>query len=137
MAAINQQLRCYIETAIIPQYEKFDDAHKSDHVQSVIENSLDLAQHYEVDINMVYVVAAYHDVGLIYGRDVHHIESAKMLGNDNHLRQWFSDAQVEIMGQAVEDHRASNKHEPRTIYGKIVAEADRMISADVIIRRTI
>lgn len=95
MAAINQQLRCYIETAIIPQYEKFDDAHKSDHVQSVIENSLDLAQHYEVDINMVYVVAAYHDVGLIYGRDVHHIESAKMLGNDNHLRQWFSDAQVD------------------------------------------
>ena len=137
MVAINQQLRCYIETAIIPQYEKFDDAHKSDHVQRVIENSLDLAQHYEVDINMVYVVAAYHDVGLIYGRDVHHIESAKMLGNDNHLRQWLSDAQVEIMGQAVEDHRASNKHEPRTIYGKIVAEADRMISADVIIRRTI
>lgn len=137
MTTINQQLRCYIETAIIPRYEKFDDAHKCDHVQCVVENSLDLAQYYDVDINMVYVIAAYHDVGLINGREYHHIDSAIILKKDLYLRQWFSDAQIEIMAHAVEDHRASNKHEPRTIYGKIVAESDRMISAETIIRRTI
>lgn len=41
------------------------------------------------------------------------------------------------MAQAVEDHRASNKHEPRSIYGKIVAEADRQIDGMTILRRTV
>ena len=41
------------------------------------------------------------------------------------------------MAQAVEDHRASAHHAPRSIYGRIVAEADRNIDIDVIITRTL
>ena len=37
----------------------------------------------------------------------------------------------------VEDHRASTDHEPRSIYGKIVAEADRIIDPDITLRRTV
>lgn len=41
------------------------------------------------------------------------------------------------MAQAVEDHRASLDHEPRSIYGKIVAEGDRYIEPEKIIERTV
>lgn len=41
------------------------------------------------------------------------------------------------MKEAVEDHRASASHSPRSIYGKIVAEADRDMEPDNVFRRTI
>jgi uncharacterized protein len=40
------------------------------------------------------------------------------------------------MRDAVEDHRASGKNPPRTIYGAIVAEADRQIDPLTVIHRT-
>jgi uncharacterized protein len=86
---------------------------------------------------MVYAIAAYHDTGLIEGRNVHHLASGRIIRNDKKLRQWFSEGQIETMAQAAEDHRASSGHEPRSIYGKIVAEADRLILPDKVIRRTI
>ncbi len=56
---------------------------------------------------------------------------------DSTLRQWFSDTEILLMKEAVEDHRASTDHEPRSIYGKIVAEADRIIDPDITLRRTV
>ena len=41
------------------------------------------------------------------------------------------------MADAAEDHRASSGHEPRSIYGKIVAEADRLIEPETVMLRTI
>ena len=41
------------------------------------------------------------------------------------------------MKEAVEDHRASASRSPRSIYGKIVAEADRDIDTITVVRRTI
>lgn len=41
------------------------------------------------------------------------------------------------MKEAIEDHRASNTQAPRSIYGKIVAEADRIIDPEVTLRRTV
>jgi uncharacterized protein len=103
----------------------------------VIERSLALTKHYDVDENMVYVIAAYHDTGLCEGRDTHHLVSGRIIREDKKLRDWFSENQIETMAQAAEDHRASSGHEPRSIYGKIVAEADRLISPEKVIRRTI
>lgn len=134
---INEELRAYVEHHIIPRYDHFDAAHRRDHVTTVIEQSLSLAEHYDVDVNMVYAIAAYHDTGLTYGREHHHTFSRKIICEDCELRRWFSAEQIDIMGMAVEDHRASAKHEPRSIYGRIVAEADRVIDKEVIIRRTI
>ena len=89
------------------------------------------------DVEMAYVIAAYHDTGLEFGRDRHHSESKRIMLEDKALREWFSQEQIEIMADAAEDHRASSKGEPRTIYGRIVAEADRVIVPESIIRRTI
>jgi len=59
----SEELRIYIETEIIPRYESFDAAHGTDHVRTVIAQSLDLARHYDVDADMIYAAAAYHDTG--------------------------------------------------------------------------
>ncbi len=134
---MNTELKAYIEKNIIPRYEAFDKAHQIDHVNTVIAQSLELARYYEVDMNMVYTIAAYHDTGLAEGRDIHHIASARIIRSDIRLREWFTPGQIETMADAAEDHRASNRNEPRTIYGRIVAEADRIIDGDTIIRRTI
>ena len=89
-------------------------------MQTVIQESVTLASHYEVDMNMVYVIAAYHDTGLVEGREFHHLASGKILTDDSRLKEWFTEEQILIMKEAVEDHRASADYEPRTIYGKIV-----------------
>ena len=135
--SIHKPLIHYVEQEILPRYDHFDAAHRRNHAEEVIERSLALAGHYAVNINMVYAIAAYHDTGLSEGRDVHHLASGRIIRNDKKLRQWFSEGQIETMAQAAEDHRASSGHEPRSIYGKIVAEADRLILPEKVIRRTI
>ena len=127
----------HIRERIIPQYVNFDKAHRIDHVEKVIEESMKLALHYEVNSAMVYTIAAYHDLGLCEGREFHHIVSGKILFADETLWQWFTDDQMLQMKEAIEDHRASNKQAPRSIYGKIVAEADRIIDPEVTLRRTV
>lgn len=127
----------YIETEIIPRYEHFDKAHNLSHVQTVIEESLSLAAKYDVNESMAYTIAAYHDTGLCRDRATHHLLSGEILKQDETLRQWFSEEEIETMKEAVEDHRASTDHEPRSIYGKIVAEADRVIDPIITLRRTV
>ena len=134
---IRQEIIDYIEQEIIPRYDGFDAAHRRDHVLTVIEQSISIAQHYDVDPEMVYTIAAYHDTGLCRGREHHHTESRNIVLSDTTLRRWFSQEQIATMADAVEDHRASSGREPRTIYGRIVAEADRVIEPRTIIRRTI
>lgn len=134
---INQELKRFIEDNIIPRYAHFDKAHQESHVRTVIEQSLYLSQFYNVDPNMVLVAAAYHDLGLAEGREFHHLVSGRIVREDKQLRKWFDEKQIETIACAAEDHRASNKHEPRGIYSKIVAEADRIIDGETIVRRTI
>ena len=134
---VNPSIIAYIKQEILPRYDHFDAAHQRNHADEVIERSLALAKHYDVDENMVYAIAAYHDTGLCEGRDTHHLVSGRIIREDKKLREWFDEEQIETMAQAAEDHRASNGHEPRSIYGKIVAEADRLISPEKVIRRTI
>ncbi|MFR1672722.1 MAG: HD domain-containing protein [Candidatus Gastranaerophilaceae bacterium] len=134
---MNKQIKEYIENNILPQYHNFDKGHNIDHVKTVIEESLKLADGLEVNTDMVYTIAAYHDLGLLKDRKTHHLVSGEILQADKELTNWFTNEQIYIMKQAVEDHRASSKSEPRSIYGKIVAEADRDIKPLKIIRRTI
>ena len=133
----SEELKAYIEAEIIPRYGAFDAAHRTDHVRTVIAQSLVLAGHYEVDADMVYAIAAYHDTGLAYGRESHHIRSAEILLADTFMRQRFTEEQMAVMRDAIEDHRASSDHAPRTIYGRIVAEADRCIDPATVLRRTV
>ncbi|MBR2772944.1 MAG: HD domain-containing protein [Bacteroidales bacterium] len=134
---LNQALLQYIEQQIIPLYDHFDRAHQRDHVQMVIKQSMKLAKQLDVDAEMVFTIAAYHDVGLCEGRERHHLVSAQMLLADTELNRWFTTSQLQTMAEAVEDHRASSDHAPRSLYGRIVAEADRFIEPDTIIQRTL
>jgi len=134
---INTSLQQYIEEFILPLYNDFDKAHRQDHVRMVISQSLDIAAHMDVNTDMVYAIAAYHDTGLCEGRDFHHEASARIIRTDQNLRQWFTEEQISIMADAAKDHRASASQEPRSIYGRIVAEADRFIDPLTIIQRTV
>ena len=134
---VDKSLKNYIETNILPLYDGFDAAHQRNHVDMVIEQSLAIAADLNVDTDMVYAIAAYHDIGLTADRKTHHLESGKIVREDMRLRSWFGEDEIETMAQACEDHRASSDHEPRSIYGKIVAEADRFIDSDTIILRTV
>ena len=127
----------FIETKILPKYTEFDRAHNLEHVTRVIRRSIDLVKTTGADINMVYTIAAYHDLGMSGPRAIHHITGGKILAADSRLKRWFSPEQIKIMKEAVEDHRASASRSPRSLYGKIIAEADRDIDVDVVIRRTI
>ena len=134
---MDKELKAYIESAILPRYEAYDAAHRRDHIEGVISRSLDFATHYEVDESMVYTVAAYHDLGLVEGRELHHISSGRMMMEDEALCRWFAPEQRVTMREAIEDHRASATTPPRTIYGMIVAEADRQIVPEVVMTRTV
>lgn len=127
----------FVETKILPQYAQFDKAHNLEHVTRVIRRSLALVRTTGADINMVYAIAAYHDLGLSGPRAIHHITGGKILAADARLKRWFSSEQLNIMREAIEDHRASASRSPRSIYGKIIAEADRDISVDIVVKRTI
>lgn len=137
MSKVNPELQAYVETEILPRYDAFDKAHQRGHAEMVISQSLQLAEQLGVDENMAYAIAAYHDTGLTEGRELHHKVSAQIIRNDKRLKQWFTEEQIEVMADAAEDHRASNEQPPRTIYGRIVAEADRFIDPEDIIRRTV
>ena len=127
----------YVEQCILPRYSAFDAGHDEQHVRSVIASSMLFAQGYDVSPDMVYAIAAYHDLGLVAGRERHHLESAIILLSDERLLEWFTEGQLRVMAQAVEDHRASAGHEPRSIYGRIVADADHDDTPDDVIRRTL
>lgn len=139
---INTELQEYVEREILPRYDQHDAAHRRDHVETVIGQSLAIVrqlnqQGANLSEDMAYAIAAYHDTGLCEGREHHHEVSACIIRADQELHRWFSDEQISIIADAAEDHRASSKQAPRTIYGRIVAEADRVIVPETIIQRTI
>lgn len=132
-----QTLKEYIESEIIPRYDNFDGAHRRDHVRSVIGQSQELSKYYDVNPEILYAAAAYHDLGLCEGREKHHLVSGRIIREDKTLLNWFSVEEIEVIAEAAEDHRASNETPPRSIYGKIIAESDRLIDPETVIRRTV
>lgn len=146
----NSSLEKYIYEEIVPRYATFDPAHRQDHALTVISQALKLLENMpecpgtgfavkrsETDRNILLAAAACHDLGLINGRERHHLDSGIIIRSDKKLRQWFCEDEIEIIAQAAEDHRASGKSAPRSIYGMLVAEADRVIEGETIVRRTL
>lgn len=150
---INATLEKYIFEEVVPRYASFDAAHKEDHALTVIRQALELLDGRDswaaaqaavepfwlapVDRAMLLTAAACHDLGLVNGRERHHLDSGIIIRADQRLREWFTEEQIEVIAQAAEDHRASGKGAPRSIYGMLIAEADRVIDQETIIRRTI
>ena len=125
-----KEIQQYIESTILPKYAGIG-GHTDEHIRTVIARSLKFAEQAPgVNIDMVYIIAAYHDLGRLIDNETHNFESAKMMREDEFLKAHFSAENIETMAQAVEDHRASLGHEPRSIYGKIVSSADRNNSVE-------
>ncbi len=149
-------LKDYIYNETVLKYADFDPAHREDHVLTVISQAMELldrmpdwiagekasgndVSQWEVPVrrDILLAAAACHDLGLVNGRENHHLDSGKIIREDLRLREWFCSDEIETISQAAEDHRASGKTPPRSIYGMLVAEADRVIEGDTIIHRTI
>ena len=134
---VNKELQEYIEEKIFPSYEKNDKAHNIDHIKYVIDRSMKFASTIkDINYDMVYVIAAYHDIGHYIDAKNHEKVSSEMLLEDKKLKEFFSDEEIRIMSEAVYDHRASMDHEPRSIYGKIVSSADRNTLIESPLKRT-
>jgi len=151
---IREDIISYVFDDVVSRYAGFDPAHRENHALTVIEQAMELMDRREywlsgqsaetaalwseeINREVLFTAAACHDLGLVNGRDNHHTDSGIIIRNDSRLKEWFTKEQIELIAQAAEDHRASGKSAPRSIYGKIVAEADRVIDGETIIRRTV
>ncbi len=131
---INNELKKYIEENIFPIYERFY-SHGMLHVNNVINNALMLADCYDLNKDMCYVMASYHDVGLKIDRANHEKESGKIFIEDDAMKNFFNDEERTIIKEAIEDHRGSRKEEPRSIYGKVLSDSDRDFDIELLAKR--
>ena len=134
---VRPSLRAYLENAVIPQYAAFDKAHREDHARCVMDRAMAMGRTLDLDPELLLTAAACHDLGLSVDRKTHHLESGRIIRGMQELGRWFTPEQLETIAQAAEDHRASATEPPRSLYGSVVAEADRMIEPLTIIRRTV
>lgn len=80
---INPSLKKYIESNIFPEYQKNDAGHNLSHIQYVITRSLNFTKELEnINYDMVYTVASYHDIGHHINPKKHEIISADILFQD-------------------------------------------------------
>lgn len=133
---MHKELVQYIESNIYPLYSRNDWAHQLWHIEDVIKKSLKLAKGYSVNLDMVYVIASFHDLGCFISRDNHEEISAHLMEQDHFIQNYFSDEDIQIMKEAIIDHRGSLEYEPRSIYGKIISSADRFVTIEGIMRST-
>ena len=134
MRKINPEIRDYVETEILVQYDS-EAGHGVEHINYVIERSLKFSKETEANVDMVYVIAAYHDIGRKVDNARHEIESAKIFLEDERMKEFFGEEERKIIAEAIEDHRASAKHLPRSVYGRIVSSADRNTSVEEVLDR--
>lgn len=135
---INNELKKYFEENVFPEYGKNESGHGINHIKDVIKRSFELVEENQLDVNMnmVYVIAAYHDIGHHIDSKTHEIISADIMSKDKNLSNYFTEEELKIIKEAIEDHRASAKEEPRSIYGRIVSSADRNNKVEDCLRRT-
>ena len=127
---MRNELKKYLNEQIKPLYKTFDKAHNLSHFKFVTENCVKytkalIEKGEEVDLEIAYVVGAMHDVGISKGREGHAKSSGEIVRNDSKLKEFFDVETIEMIAQAVEDHSSHLEYEPRSVYGKIVADADR------------
>ena len=134
---INKDLEIYISEEILPQYEKNDSGHSLEHIEYVIRRCFSFAEQFsDIDINMLYTIAAFHDIAHHIDKKNHEKLSAEMFYNNEKMKAFFSGEERLLIKEAIEDHRASSSTEPRSDYGKIISSADRSTDVDDFLRRT-
>ena len=139
---IRKDLLKFINQKIKPVYKGFDKAHGLSHFKFVTNNCVEygkelLEKNIELDLEIAYVVGAMHDIGIVNGREGHAKASGQIVRSQPELKQFFDAETIELIAQAVEDHSSHLEYEPRSIYGKLVADADRNNSIYLVFSRPI
>ena len=133
---LNKDLVSYIEKEIFPIYDKNEKAHDISHIINVINHAFNISKNYDVDLNMIYTIASFHDIGHHIDKENHETISADIMSKDENLKEFFNNEELEIIKLAIEDHRASSSRIPRSIYGKIISAADKNLTVEIAITRT-
>ena len=127
----------YLDNVIMLKNDLNDSGHNREHVNYVRRRSKKFASSIEgINMDMVDTIAVFHDVGHSIDAKNHEKVSASILASDAQLKEFFSDEEIRIMAEAVEDHRASKGSVPRSVYGLIVSSADRNTSVEQVLKRT-
>lgn len=139
---MDKNLKDYIRLNIKAKYKTFDKGHNISHYNFVTKNCVNYGkklqnQGYDVDLDIAFIVGAFHDIGIINGRENHAISSGKIVRADKELKKYYDENTIEMIAQAVEDHSSHLTYTPRSIYGKIVADADRNNSVYLVFSRPI
>ncbi len=138
LAPVNPSLRTYVEANILPQYSKNDRAHGILHIREVIRRSFLLNDVFSLNLdpNLIYIIAAYHDLSKHIDSDRHEFISAKLLREDAKVYDYFLPEEVNIIAEAIEDHRSSKSDTPRSTYGKLISSADRNTRVEMVFVRS-
>lgn len=139
---MDKKLKKHIIANIKSKYKTFDKGHNVSHFNFVTKNCINygkqlIAQGINIDLDIAYIVGAYHDIGIVYGRENHAQSSGKIVREDTVLSRFYNQQTIELIAEAVEDHSSHLSYEPRSIYGKIVADADRNNSVYLVFSRPI
>ena len=139
---MDKVLKEYILKQIKPKYKNFDKGHNISHFNFVTNNCISYAKQLiqkgeNIDLDIAYIVGAFHDIGLMIEREGHAKHSAEIVRDDAMLKKYYSDETINMIAEAVEDHSSHLSYEPRSIYGKIVADADRNNSVYLVFSRPI
>lgn len=135
---VNRELKEYVIANIFPQYAQNDKAHGIVHIKEVIRRSFELncAFNLGLDKNMIYAIAACHDLGKYEDHTIHEKIAANRFITDENMKRFFNDEQRTIIKEAIEDHRSSKEDEPRTTYGKLISSADRNSRIEIVFIRS-
>lgn len=134
---MNKELIDYIQNNIFPEYSKNDSGHGIEHINYVIDRCFRFAKQFDnIDLDMLYTVAVFHDIGHHIDKKNHEILSAKIFYDNEDIKHFFTDEQRIVIKEAIEDHRASSDSVPRNNYGKIISSADRSTDVNEFLRRT-
>lgn len=134
---INRDLETYVKNEILPQYEKNDSGHSFEHIDYVIKRCFKFAEQFsDIDFNMLYTIAVFHDITHHIDKKNHEKLSAKIFYDNEKMKELFSDEERSIIKEAIEDHRASADSSPRSDYGKIISSADRSTDINDFLCRT-
>ncbi len=134
---MNENLKKYIEINVLPQYSKNDSGHGIEHINYVIDRCFRFAEQFDnVDSDILYTIAAFHDIGHHIDKKNHEIISAEIFYDNDDMKQFFTEEERIIIKQGIEDHRASSGSIPRSDYGKIISSADRSTDVNEFLKRT-
>lgn len=127
----------YVDKNILPLYDKNEQGHGTLHIKYVLRRCFLLSNQFDkINYDILYTIAVYHDIAHHIDKHNHEILSAEIFINDNFMKSYFNDEDRCIIKEAIEDHRASAKSEPRSVYGRIISSADRSTDLNEFLKRT-